>query len=253
MSSREGKMLGSREMVERLSTLPCGIRRKAFALLRPRRALKLRNKLMHDPLFAGFKRLNTVFVQIPKTATTSINRLLFNANTGQHYRIDEYPLIFPEHELEQMFSFAFTRNPWDRLASAYRYLMKGGNSGTESGFRERFLLQFHDFEQFVVEGVGNRTDECFEHVLFIPQSRFVCIGDNDTPAVDFIGRYERLDEDFRVVLDRLGMSDTPHTALTKANQSSNNVRNYRDLYTPEMRDIVARVYSKDIRLFNYSF
>jgi chondroitin 4-sulfotransferase 11 len=66
--------------------------------------------------------------------------------------------------------------------------------------------------------------------------------------VDFIGRFERIQEDFGVISRRLGMEiELPH--LNKSNLSGV----YRDAYSERMRKIVGEIYELDARIFEYDF
>jgi hypothetical protein len=69
------------------------------------------------------------------------------------------------------------------------------------------------------------------------------------PEVDFIGRFERLEEDFARVRMHVGLSEQ----LASTNRGRSRPASYRDSYDQEMIDRVARVYRRDIELFGYSF
>ena len=109
----------------------------------------------------------------------------------------------------------------------------------------------------------------------IPQAEFLCDEDGRL-MVDFVGRFESLDDDFRVVCSRLGLAPC---RLPRLNQSRSLLRrdvsaseiaaNLRDLLSPtrrrntfesyvdyyddETREFVADFYRKDIETFGYSF
>ena len=65
--------------------------------------------------------------------------------------------------------------------------------------------------------------------------------------MDFVGRMDRIDEDFAVVAKRIGCT----RPLTSTNKGAHH--DFREYYVPETRDIVARVYADDIRVFGYEF
>jgi hypothetical protein len=65
--------------------------------------------------------------------------------------------------------------------------------------------------------------------------------------LDFIGRYEALHDEFSTVKTRLNLSfELPHV-----NKSAH--KGYREYYSAETRDIVARRFARDIRHFGYEF
>ncbi len=73
-----------------------------------------------------FDRLRCIFVHIPKAASVSVCRGLFGELAGGHAHIGVYQLAFSHLEFSSYFKFAFVRNPWDRLFSAYAFLRDGG-------------------------------------------------------------------------------------------------------------------------------
>ena len=89
--------------------------------------------------------------------------------------------------------------------------------------------------------VKNRT------VLGSFQQHDYVTNENGKVMVDFLGRYERLEQDFAAACDRIGIAPRlPH--LNKSDRNS-----YQIYYTPETRDIVATLCRRDIELFGYSF
>jgi hypothetical protein len=70
-------------------------------------------------------------------------------------------------------------------------------------------------------------------------------------GVDFIMRFERLQEDFNEVVRHIGVNDP--IEIPKINITRSKERHYREYYTPRARAIVERVYAPDLERFGYSF
>ena len=73
-------------------------------------------------------------------------------------------------------------------------------------------------------------------------------------AVDFVGRYERLEEDLNTALAKAGVADcgvtVPRTNVTPNKDES---RDYRSYYSPGTKALVAEWYQPEITLLGYGF
>lgn len=125
------------------------------------------------------------------------------------------------------FKFTFDRNPWDRQISWYLYKTKS----------QRVRPSFERF----MKGRG----------AFLGNYNIYSIDGN--PAVDFMGRYENLEEDLARALKNVGIDqrlDVPHTNVTP---NKDETRDYRSYYSDEMRELVADWYAPEIKLLGYEF
>ena len=75
------------------------------------------------------------------------------------------------------------------------------------------------------------------------------VDEDGASIVDFVGRFENLQADFAAVCDRIGLH---RTGLPHENRSDGR-KAYRDYYSEETRDIVARYFKRDIERFGYEF
>ena len=66
--------------------------------------------------------------------------------------------------------------------------------------------------------------------------------------VDFVGRFENLQQDFDEICKRIPI---PPTSLPLINTSQH--RPYKDYYNNRTRDLVYNAFKTDIELFNYDF
>lgn len=127
------------------------------------------------------------------------------------------------------FKFAFSRNPWDRVASAYVKHYHNSDKELKEGFNE--WLQSAGVKRYISR----------------PFSEFAA-DENGGIGIDFIGRYEQLERDFNHICNQLGIEkNLPHVNASPVNGD------YRNLYTDEARDAVARWAKHDIEMFGYEF
>ncbi len=203
---------------------------------------------------------NFLFIHVDKAAGTSIQRALRphafpRADSrlrrrltwlGKLNRLGLHRVLeFPEHVTAavvqnclppeiygRLFKFAFVRNPWDRLVSRYHFLLRSTDRTDHA--RIKAMKNFDEYLRWEIA-----RDKFYQHT-------YVCGADGNL-IVDFVGYYERLEEDFAKVCARLGVKES----LPKANTSKHD--DYRSYYTPDLRVLVADHYRRDIELFQYEF
>ncbi len=90
-------------------------------------------------------------------------------------------------------------------------------------------------------------DRFRQRILVKPYSELL-IGDNGEVAVDFVGRYEDLQQSFDTVSERLHL---PTTDLTRKNASEHAA--YTKYYDDELKEAVGKYYAKDLQVFGYDF
>ena len=227
--------------------VPENVRLRIYKIRNPEHFRRLRSTV--NPSSKGdfslrpFDEQKCIFIHITKTAGTSVARSLFG-HLPYHYTADEYRVIFGKHDFNQYFKFAFVRNPWDRLYSAFRYLKAGGWDEEDRAWADVNLAEFNDFESFVVDWVN--AENIKRHLHFWPQSSFLCDRRNRL-LVDFVGRFETLQSDFEYIASKLNIS----ASLGRYNRNPG--QSYVDVYTDEMQSVVRRVYARDIELLEYVF
>jgi hypothetical protein len=157
---------------------------------------------------------------------------------SEHAPAEKVRRCLPPTVYAGLCKFAFVRNPWDRLVSRHAYLLRKTEHGRSREVNE--LGGFDAYLRWELARTGKKGG--MRH-----QADYV-LGPDNRLIVDFIGYFERLEEDFAEVCRRIGI----RAALPPAKAGSSR-RDYRALYTDETRDLVGQAYAKDIALFGYSF
>lgn len=233
-----------------LNILPKSLKIVIEDYLRRKRNIKSYNPNQYlTPKFesslAAFDYYKCIFVHIPKNAGLSVTYTLFGNTGGSHRKIINYQEIFAPSTFKEYYKFAFVRNPWDRLVSTYSFLMKGGITEKDKKWAEENIMHYPDFTSFVKEWVNDTNIRKSLHF----QYQFLFLKDKKGEiAVDFIGRFENINEDFKLVASKLGIN----RELNKTNSSQRD-KGYKQYYTEETMRIVENVYKQDIKLFNYKF
>jgi len=226
------------------------------------------------------KPFKCIFVHIPKTAGRSVEMFFMNRlNLDRENAADRLQLLLidnddpargteklshlsateyvqcghlSQQDFDAYYKFSFVRNPWSRLVSEYRY---------------RAYLSHRSFKDFVMNKLPEPgRDDKYRHVM--PQSRMLYSGDG-TLLVDFVGKFERLQQDFKHVCKHLGFENSTLPHINSSDKRSRELRRklknflhrndeggfrtYVDFYDDETRQHVADLYRADIQKFNYSF
>jgi hypothetical protein len=153
-----------------------------------------------------------VYVEVPKVACSSI-KIVLAGLVGVDLRAvggNPHEAVFPEapdpipgpKACPGMFSFAFVRNPWDRLVSCYRDKILG-QAPDFTGFHPARQVAY-SLARFDVFKAGMPFEGFVEAVSDIPdvdadgpfrsQHTFVSNGSGDI-VLDFVGRFESLQSD----------------------------------------------------------
>jgi hypothetical protein len=190
-----------------------------------------------------------IFIPVPKTGSCSIHYALGHTKNwgepSEHHAgirkvLLDHPLSF------HFFKFGFVRNPWDRMFSLYFDF----TLNREKQYSKLIILkndlfsEFRDFNDFCVRFADSR----WAHRIFLqPQHSLVTLVDG-TP-IDFIGRYENLNGDFRIVSDILNMTprEIPHINAGSYDGT------YRDYFNNEAKRAVAKFYREDIERYDYTY
>lgn len=194
--------------------------------------------IMPSPLKQGCNG-SYIFVHINKTAGTSIGRAI-GLPIKDHLTAKEIIAKTGRQNWDAAYKFTVVRNPWDKVVSLYEYRRKKNKSQIAS----RGIT----FTEWVELTHGeNRNPFYYDNVKSF-QAQVEWLKDDDGHiTVDFVARFETLHSDFEQIREAIGTkADLPHL-----NASSHKI--YKDYYTDETREIIARWYHEDIEIFAYTF
>jgi hypothetical protein len=151
---------------------------------------------------------------------------------GWHAQARDIRAAHPASIFECYLKFAFVRNPWDWQVSLYHYILDHPGhdlhpAAAASGGFESFLLWRAEHDRQL--------------------QKTPLTGDDGRLLVDFVGRFETLEEDFATLCTALGL----RARLPHVNRSRHG--DYRTYYTPRTVHLVEEYWAEDIEMFGYTF
>ena len=210
-----------------------------------------------------------IFIHIPRTAGTRISKSLcesmgvrnWQAFIGEpesligpgksgercvfpskwigkkHIKADDLKSQLDDEVWDSYFKFAFVRNPWDRTVSTYLHRRKVASGVVRAIWPEsRLLFNAALIAKYDLLGYSS-----------VQQKKYVT-NKKGSIIVDFIGRFENLEEDFGCICDRIGLKSTLGSKYDKTSKVS-----YKKWYNKIGKKVVQKVNKKDIKKFGYKF
>lgn len=159
----------------------------------------------------------------------------------RHAKIVAAQQMLPHELFEELFKFVFVRNPWDLQVSSFHHIR-----------RERPHLMQHigDFGEFIRWKLDPERPYQFHVDTSIELQSDYVLDLHGKMRVDFVGRYERLQQDFDSVCGRIGV---PARLLPHRRQATDRASDYRSYYNDATAEMIADRFETDIRLFGYTF
>ena len=191
--------------------------------------------------------LKCIFVHCEKCAGESIEKAFlgkadncyegdpFAGSPNKHANLKYYKQNFPVKYINY-FKFTIVRNPYDRFISWVKYRDK------------RWKLYNGDLNYDVLEYELRKLP--FHKANYTNMLNLNgCYKFTRRNELDFIGRFENLEVDFRYIKEKLSLvSDLPHI-----NKSSDEKVHYSTFYNDSLRRNCRRVFKKDLDYFGYEF
>lgn len=205
-----------------------------------------------------------IFIHIPKCAGSSINKFLAEGQVLD-WSIPNYDVLYgwcPKRKIHlqhatskqlietdlisqecwnSYFKFTFVRNPWDRAYSDYLWIM---NDRRLKGPFKDYILKQGKFERVMTDNSNKsyRGDHSLSQTdFFTPAGEY---------QMDFIGRFERLQEDFSFVQNQLGITKG---SINHEKRNTKRSKHYSSFYTQSRKKLVNIKFDNDIQLLGYHY
>jgi hypothetical protein len=154
-----------------------------------------------------------------------------NTKWYNHKNAKEIKRDLGNEKFNEYFKFCIVRNPYDLMVSFY-FFCKSKNDAKSQG----------DFKTFCKKCIPTNISNVDR--IFI----------DNVPICQYYIRYENLINDILSVLEKLGIKDFDLNDLPKHKANLNpHDKPYQAYYDEESKEIVKRLFKKEIDMFNYEF
>lgn len=181
----------------------------------------------------------TIFIHVPRTAGVSMKVYPFIYGGG-HDTMAQMKLRVEKEMWDTYFKFAFVRHPLDRFVSLYFSLIE--RPYIHQNILTQKIIDFMESIPFTEFCLKLSSFGAREFDLFKPQIKFFDSGEK----LDFIGKFENLQEDFDYICQVVGY---PPSKLPYLNYSKHEP--YINYYTKEAAEAIIDFYWADFVKFDY--
>ncbi|MGD2138191.1 MAG: sulfotransferase family 2 domain-containing protein [Gammaproteobacteria bacterium] len=212
-------------------------------------------------------KYNFLFVHIAKTGGTSVRAALqplrwrdpwyypqllcsrlshlaghrLGSKFPRHARIIAAREMLPEEFFRRLFKFAVVRNPWDLQVSSFHHIRRE---------RPHLMEHIRDFDQFIRWKLDPERPYQFHIDTSIESQLDYLVDLHGELLVDYIGRYENLQQDFAHVCRTIG---TGNRHLPHKRRAVDRKKDYRSYYSDALAEQVGDYFQRDIEALDYRF
>jgi hypothetical protein len=217
-----------------------------------------------------------VFIANGRTGTSSIESALASYHEGEHVQHHVRGLYAAKHVppgvvraqlgpgiWDELFTFCFVRNPWDWVVPQYFWnfetspitwtdMLKNPVHTLRRKKAKNAAISSEKLKVFSPSDIRQLYNHLRRYrgvyeadTLF---QRSYAYAPDGTKLVDYVGRFESMEEDFQRVIEHLGLNDieVPH-------KNSTSHEDYRSYYTDETAELVRSLWKVDVNTFGYTF
>ncbi|WP_178968287.1 sulfotransferase family 2 domain-containing protein [Neptunomonas phycophila] len=206
------------------------------------------NRKLRSPYSTLEDDKKIIYIHIPKAAGNALIKSLYGVSATGHDLLSRYK-DNNESKFNLYYKFAVVRNPFDRFVSSFFYLKQGGIGFFDDDFAKKYLSGIETFEEFVLKINSDKKFEAavMSWIHFVPQIDFLSL-DGSTIGVDRVVKLEQINDSLSDLCTDLKI---PLVEMKRDNASKRAA--YKEYYTPELKEVVGRLYEKDLNVLQYSF
>lgn len=188
-----------------------------------------------------------IFIHIPKCAGNAVQKSLFGDTIFGHQTIRQYQIALPRAVYRKAWKFTVTRDPWERIVSAWRFLKAGGYNANDQKYFHETLSQYPSFDRFVNDWLVYQDLSQCGCVHFKTQMHYIRGFDGSVP-MDCIVKLRNLQKEYSNIRERLGGGE-----LAVYNEAEGGSADYDQFFkNRETFENITRIYADDIRELGYA-
>ena len=192
----------------------------------------------HD-FFCKSHYFKTAKTGTAKTGTAKYDNSFFNKVAGIliYCKTSEYlswQMNMDENKWETYTKFCFIRNPYSRALSGWKHC-------------DTILNLKSDFYAYLCKNKYTVSDIEFGHIFMTQRNQIQNV--DGTCGVDLIGKFETLEEDFRIILNKIGFDKIRH--IPKKENVSNKIGAEDVVLEKKTIQKLNELFFDDFELFHY--